>query len=57
MTDNLTTLKAIESLSEYGFAVIDFMNVTSPKHLVPEKQKTVEDINFHQTISERRIYI
>ncbi len=28
--DNLTTLKAIkESLTEYGFAVIDFMNVNS----------------------------
>jgi hypothetical protein len=39
MTDNLTTLKAIESLSEYGFAVIDFMNVTSPKHLGPENKR------------------
>jgi SAM-dependent methyltransferase len=47
--DNLTTLKAIkESLSEYGFAVIDFMNVTQVLNtLVPEETKTVEDINFH----------
>jgi len=47
--DNSTTLKAIqESLSEYGFAVIDFMNV---KHvidnLVPEEVKTVDNIDFH----------
>jgi SAM-dependent methyltransferase len=47
--DNLTTLKAIkESLSEYGFAVIDFMNVTNVlETLVPEETKTVEGIDFH----------
>ncbi|WP_125719466.1 class I SAM-dependent methyltransferase [Flavobacterium ustbae] len=47
--DNLTTLKAIkESLSEYGFAVIDFMNVTNViENLVPEEVKTVDDIDFH----------
>ncbi|MFV8367254.1 class I SAM-dependent methyltransferase [Flavobacterium sp. XS1P27] len=47
--DNLTTLKAIkESLSEYGFAVIDFMNVAQVlETLVPEETKTVEDIDFH----------
>ncbi|HEX9150623.1 MAG TPA: class I SAM-dependent methyltransferase [Flavobacterium sp.] len=47
--DNLTTLKAIkESLSEYGFAVIDFMNVDLVlKTLVPEETKTVEGIDFH----------
>jgi SAM-dependent methyltransferase len=47
--DNLTTLIAIkESLSEYGFAVIDFMNVTQVlKTLVPEETKTVEGIDFH----------
>lgn len=46
--DNLTTLKAIkESLSEYGFAVIDFMNVHHViKNLVPEETKTVEGIDF-----------
>ena len=46
--DNLTTLKAIkESLSEYGFAVIDFMNVDHViKNLVPEETKTVEGIDF-----------
>jgi SAM-dependent methyltransferase len=47
--DNLTTLKAIKaSLSEYGFAVIDFMNVTQViETLVPEEIKTVDDIDFH----------
>jgi SAM-dependent methyltransferase len=47
--DNLTTLKAIkESLSEYGFAVIDFMNVNQVLNtLVPEEIKTVEGIDFH----------
>lgn len=47
--DNLKTLKAIkESLSEYGFAVIDFMNVNQViETLVPEETKTVEGIDFH----------
>ncbi|GAA3731827.1 class I SAM-dependent methyltransferase [Flavobacterium ginsengisoli] len=47
--DNLTTLKAIkESLSEYGFAVIDFMNVPNViENLVPEEIKTVDEIDFH----------
>lgn len=47
--DNLTTLKAIrDSLSEYGFAVIDFMNVQYVMaNLVPEEVKTVDDIDFH----------
>ncbi|MFT5963557.1 MAG: SAM-dependent methyltransferase [Flavobacterium sp.] len=47
--DNFKTLKSIkESLSEYGFAVIDFMNVTQVLNtLVPEETKTVDDINFH----------
>ncbi|MCI9844960.1 class I SAM-dependent methyltransferase [Flavobacterium pectinovorum] len=47
--DNLTTLKAIkESLSEYGFAVIDFMNVTQViETLVPEEVKTVDGIDFN----------
>jgi SAM-dependent methyltransferase len=47
--DNLTTLKAIkESLSDHGFAVIDFMNVTQVlETLVPEETKTVEGIDFH----------
>lgn len=46
--DNLTTLKAIkESLTEYGFAVIDFMNVNHVlNNLVPEETKTVEGIDF-----------
>ncbi|MBC5864031.1 class I SAM-dependent methyltransferase [Flavobacterium turcicum] len=49
--DNLTTLKAIkESLSEYGFAVIDFMNVNQVLNtLVPEETKTVDGIDFHIT--------
>lgn len=47
--DNLTTLKAIKaSLNEYGFAVIDFMNVTQViETLVPEEVKTVDGIDFH----------
>ncbi len=48
-TDNVTTLKAIrDSLSEYGFAVIDFMNVDYVlDHLIPEETKTVDGIDFH----------
>jgi len=47
--DNFTTLKAIkESISEYGFAVIDFMNVPNVlANLVPEEVKIVDNINFH----------
>ncbi|WP_338378073.1 methyltransferase domain-containing protein [uncultured Flavobacterium sp.] len=47
--DNLTTLKAIKySLTEYGFACIDFMNVDYViDNLVPEEVKTVENIDFH----------
>ncbi|MDD2986921.1 class I SAM-dependent methyltransferase [Flavobacterium sp.] len=47
--DNLKTLKAIrDSLSEYGFAVIDFMNVDFVlENLVPHEVKTVEGIDFH----------
>jgi SAM-dependent methyltransferase len=47
--DNLTTLKAMkESLTEHGFAVIDFMNVNQVvENLVPEEVKTVENIDFH----------
>jgi len=46
--DNLKTLVAIkESLSDYGFAVIDFMNVPHViANLVPEETKTVEGIDF-----------
>ncbi|MGV3459434.1 MAG: class I SAM-dependent DNA methyltransferase [Flavobacterium sp.] len=48
-SDNLLTLKAIcESLGEYGFGVIDFMNVNHViNNLVPEETKTVEGIDFH----------
>ena len=48
-SDNLKTLVAIkDSLTEYGFAVIDFMNVANViKNLVPEETKTVEGIDFH----------
>jgi SAM-dependent methyltransferase len=47
--DNLTTLKAIKnSLTEYGFACIDFMNVDYViENLVPEEVKTVDNIDFH----------
>ena len=47
--DNLKTLIAIkESLSEYGFAVIDFMNVNQViENLVAEETKIVDKITFH----------
>ncbi|MFM9826910.1 class I SAM-dependent methyltransferase [Flavobacterium sp.] len=58
--DNLTTLKAMkESLTEYGFAVIDFMNVNQViANLVPEELKTVENIDFHikRYVSDGHIY-
>ncbi|WP_417357119.1 SAM-dependent methyltransferase [Flavobacterium sp.] len=47
--DNLTTLKAIHnSLTEYGFAVIDFMNVHKIiANLVPQETKVIDGIEFH----------
>ncbi len=47
--DNLTTLIAIkDSLSEYGFAVIDFMNVNNVvENLVAQETKTIDGIDFH----------
>jgi SAM-dependent methyltransferase len=46
--DNITTLKSIKSsLSKYGFAVIDFMNVAQViATLIPEETKTVDGIDF-----------
>lgn len=58
--DNLTTLKAIKhSLTEYGFACIDFMNVDYViDNLVPEEVKTVENIDFHikRYVKDNHIY-
>lgn len=58
--DNLTTLKAIKnSLSEYGFACIDFMNVDYViENLVPEEVKTIENIDFHikRYVKDNHIY-
>lgn len=47
--DNIKTLVAIkDSLSEYGFAVIDFMNAHQVvANLVPEEIKTIDAIEFH----------
>jgi SAM-dependent methyltransferase len=47
--DHLKTLVAIkESLTEYGFGVIDFMNVNQVlATLVPEETKSVDGIDFH----------
>lgn len=47
--DDLKTLKAIQnSLNEYGFATIDFMNVPYVlENLVPEEIKTVDGIDFY----------
>ncbi|MFN3639602.1 MAG: class I SAM-dependent methyltransferase [Flavobacterium sp.] len=49
--DNLTTLVAIrDSLTEYGFAVIDFMNVDYVlENLIPEETKEVDGITFNIT--------
>lgn len=57
--DNLTTLKAIKaSLSEYGFAMIDFMNVNQViDNLVPNEIKTVDGIEFHIKRYEKDGYI
>jgi SAM-dependent methyltransferase len=58
--DNLTTLKAMkESLTEHGFAVIDFMNVNQViANLIPEELKTVDGIDFHikRYLSEGHIF-
>src|SRR5690606_12916153 len=47
--NNLETLKAIiERLSEYGFAVLDFMNVHKViEHLIAEETKEVDGIVFN----------
>ena len=47
--DHLSTLKVIkEGLTDYGFAVIDFMNVSYIlNHLVKEEIKMAEGIDFH----------
>ncbi|GGG50400.1 class I SAM-dependent methyltransferase [Bizionia arctica] len=47
--DNLKTIKSIqEDLNDYGFGVIDFMNIDFViSNLVPEDSKTVEGIEFH----------
>lgn len=47
--DNLTTLKAIKkSLNDFGFAVIDFMNVHKVvENLVPNEIKEVDGIVFN----------
>lgn len=58
--DNVTTLKAMkDSLSEYGFAVIDFMNVSNViANLVPSEVKTVDGIDFHikRYVKDQHIY-
>ena len=48
-SDNLKTLISIkESLSEYGFGVIDFMNVNNViPNLVANEIKIVDEIEFH----------
>lgn len=58
--DNLKTLVAIkDSLTEYGFAVIDFMNVNQViANLVPTEVKTVDGIDFHikRYVADSHIY-
>jgi len=50
-SDNLKMLASIkENLSEYGFAVIDFMNVNKVlETLVPQEVKIVDEIEFNIT--------
>ena len=59
-SDNLKTLVAIKnSLTEYGFAVIDFMNANQViANLVPEEIKTVDGIDFHikRYLKDNHIY-
>ncbi|MCF1192853.1 methyltransferase domain-containing protein [Mangrovimonas sp. AS39] len=47
--DNLKTIKAIkQDLNDYGFGVIDFMNVSFvANHLITEDKKTVNGIDFY----------
>lgn len=58
--DNYITLNAIrDSLSEYGFAVIDFMNVHKViEQLVPQETKTVDGITFQikRWVEDHHIY-
>lgn len=58
--DNLKTLLAIkESLTEYGFAVIDFLNADYViANLVAEEVKTVDGIDFHikRYVKDNHIY-
>jgi SAM-dependent methyltransferase len=58
-SDNLKTLLAIKnSLSDYGFAVIDFMNVQQVlENLVPNEVKTVDGIDFKIQRYEKDGYI
>lgn len=56
---NLETIKSIKAeLNEFGFGVIDFMNVNYIiENLVEENVKTVEGIDFHQKRSIKDGYI
>jgi SAM-dependent methyltransferase len=56
---NLHTIKSIKAeLNEFGFGVIDFMNVNYIiENLVEENVKTVEGIDFHQKRSVKDGYI
>ncbi|TGD59417.1 class I SAM-dependent methyltransferase [Flavobacterium humi] len=58
--DNFKTLSSIkQSLNEYGFAVIDFLNADYViPNLVPEEVKTVDGIDFHikRYVKDKHIY-
>lgn len=56
---NLNTIASIKSeLNEFGFGVIDFMNVNNViKNLVEEDVKTIDSIDFHQKRSLKDGYI
>ena len=48
--DNLRTIEAIKTeLNDFGFGVIDFMNSDYViEHLVPEDNRVIQNIAFHQ---------
>jgi SAM-dependent methyltransferase len=58
-TCNLKTITSIKAeLNDFGFGVIDFMNVNYViNHLVAKDVKTVEGIDFHQQRSVKDGYI
>ncbi|POS02890.1 SAM-dependent methyltransferase [Flavobacterium croceum] len=57
--DNYKTIAAIkDSINEYGFAVLDFMNVPYVlNHLIAHEIKSINNIDFHISRYEKEGYI